>query len=301
MNTSKISNPKNKQILKITVDERDFLLEIKLDAREYFYPYLLVDPVYVYDYSYWKEDGMSKEDYENQKKINKMLQDKKYEDLFKKKLTKNLEDFLRKLEYEVRIHYEDGESLEQKVSKNEDIIFKLIEKKGPSVFRHNAVSDKIEHWYSAKDSLNIENLSKALKEYGKISGRYLSFFDLEKRVGIINKYPYLRKRIRELKKDITLKKKIYRNYKRHSEAVITEWREKSQGEVIIRIPWFEMLIKLAEKEEIDFISFIKKNSPRELCIMIYADHIYKSPSTVDQILRDKAEILKTWVELVNEI
>jgi len=40
MTTSKFFNPKNKQILKITVDEREFLLEIKLDAREYFYPYL---------------------------------------------------------------------------------------------------------------------------------------------------------------------------------------------------------------------------------------------------------------------
>jgi len=94
-----------------------------------------------------------------------MLLDKKYEDLFKKKLIKNLEDFLRKLEYEARMHYEDGESLEQKVSENEDIIFKLVEKKGPSVFRHNAVLDKIKQWSNAKDSSNIENLSKALKEY----------------------------------------------------------------------------------------------------------------------------------------
>jgi len=151
-------------------------LEIKLDAREYFYPYLLVDPVYTYDYAHFEEYGMSKEDYEKQKKINKMLQDKKYEDLFKKKLIENLEDFLRKLEYEVRIHYEDGKSLEQKVSDSEDIIFQLIEKKGPNAFRHAAVLNKIKHWYNAKDSPNIENLSKALVKSGKINERYYVFY-----------------------------------------------------------------------------------------------------------------------------
>ena len=254
MTTSKFFNPKNKQILKITVDEREFLLEIKLDAREYFYPYLLFDPER--DYSYFERYGMSKETYKKHKKISKMLRDKKYEDLFRDKFKKNLEDFLRKLEYEVRIHYEDGESLEQKVSENEDIIFKLIEKEGPSVFRHNAVLDKIKHWSNAKDSSNIENLSMALKEYGKISKSYISFNDFEKRVVIIFNYPDLRERIREFKKDITLKKKIYGDYKSLYEAVISEWKEKGQEGVVAKLQWFEELLKLAKKEKIDFISFI---------------------------------------------
>jgi hypothetical protein len=301
MSFSEISKSKNKQTLKINIEERDFTLDLELNPREYFYPYLLVGPDYVHDYSYWEEYGMSKEDYKKHKKINKMLQDKKYSDLFEKKLAENLKHFLRTLEYEVRIQYEDGESLEQKISKKEDTIFELIEKRGENAFTHAAVLEKIREWCNAKDSSKIENLSKALWEYGKISRSYLSFYDFEERVGIIFKYPFLRKRISELKKDIRLKEKMYRRHKRLEEAIIAEWREKSQDEVIIRIPWFEILIKLAAEEESDFISFIKQYPPRELCIRIYADHIYKSPFTVDQILRKKAKILKTWVKFGSEM
>lgn len=304
MSTSKTFNPPNKlQTLKITVDENEFLVEFKLNPREYFYPYLLVGPDYVHNYSYWKEYGMSKEDYEKQKKINKMLQDKKYSDLFKKKLSENLQDFLRTLEYEVRIHYGDKESFEQKISENEDFVFQLIEKKGENALRHDVVLKKIRHWFCTRDSSNMEKLSSALMKYGKIGTKYRSLYDLEEGVGIIIRYPHLRERIWELKKDIALKEKEHRRRQIIEEAIIAKWSEKSQAEVIIGIPWFEILIKLPEKEKnpIDFISFIKQSPPRELCQRIYADHINKSRFTVDQILRDKEEILKTWVKFGSEI
>jgi hypothetical protein len=301
MSTSKISKSENKQTLKINIEERDFTLDLELNPREYFYPYLLVGPDHVHDYSYWKEYGMSKELYKKHKKINKMLQDKKYSDLFEKKLAENLKHFLRTLEYEVRIHYGDKESLEQKVSEKEDTIFELIEKRGEKSFTHAAVLEKIREWCNAKDSSKIEKVSKALMKYATISGRYRSFYYLEERVGIIISYRHLRKRIWELKKDIRLKEKEHRRRKPIEDAIITEWSEKSQDEVIMGTPWFEILLKLAEEEESDFISFIKQDPTRELFIKIYADRIGVTPRTVDQILRDKEEILKIWTEFGSKI
>ncbi len=298
MSTSKRFNPKNKQTLKIIVDERDYHLEFKLDPREYFYPYLLVGPDYVYDYAHYEEDGMSKEEYDNHIKINKMLQDKKYEDLFKEKFIKNLDDFLRKLEFEVKIHYEDGESLEQKVSKNEGIIFELLKKEGPYILRLNAILDKIQEWFDEKDFQNIENSITALKEHRKSVFGYIPYSYFENRYIVALYYPYILRKIREIKKDITKKKSKYRDNQKISKEIIDKWRKKQKEGVGRSICWFDILLEIAKKEEektgIDFISFVKQRgvSPKDLVKLIFSELIHKSPDTIDKIIRDRDKILK---------
>ena len=223
-----------------------------------------------------------------------MLQDKKYEDLFKEKLIKNLNDFLMKLEYEAKIHYEDGESLEQKVSKNEGIIFELLKKEGPYILRLNAILDKIQEWFDEKDFQNIENSIKALKEHRKSVFGYIPYSYFENRYIVALYYPYILRKIREIKKDITKKKSEYRDDQKISKEIIDKWRKKQKEGVGRSICWFDILLEIAKKEEMDFGSFMKYKgySPKDLVKLIFSELIHKSPDTIDKIIRDRDKILK---------
>lgn len=322
MSTSKKFNPPNSQSLEITVDEKDFLFRFKLDPREYFYPGLLVGPYSKHDYAYWEEYGMSEEKYEEQKKINKMLQDKKYEELLKANFSKYLQNFLSEIEYEARSHYEDGESLEQKITKDEDIVFKLIEKQGPNILRHNAIVDKIQDWCNEGDFEKIVRIATALKAYRKNIFGYISYSYIENRYLVVSTSPYILIKMREMREEITKKikeadkeikkkkrinddtgeisKKITlkeRNQK-ISKEIIDKWRIKQKEGVGRIVPWFDILLELAKKEEkkdgTDFVSFIKfkGNYSKDLLLLIYQELIHKSPGMVRKIIRETEKVLK---------
>lgn len=281
------------------IDKGDSSLTLKLNPREYFYPYITVRSDDLYD----KEEGLSFKEFQLGKKIINMLGGNKYKNIFRRRLAYSFYNYLRVVEDGAEFEFKGSESLEQKVAQNENLIFELIKKLGPGAFRYSAILEKVQKWCDEKDIKNIGKLEKALKEHGKVTSGKISYSSFEQRYYFLVKYPTILEKIKLLKKDITLKRKTIKDDKELKKEIIEKWTEESKWLKLRGQSWFELILKLAKKEKEkpggqDFITFVKKSSPRELAIGMFSEVIFLSPDTIDKILRKRKDILKmmstTW-------
>lgn len=288
------------QQIKVIVDfivGKDSCLHLALNPKEYFYPYISVRPDDLY-FPY-KEDGFIIKEFQWEKKKIKMLRDNKYKKIFQKKLVSSLFNYLRAVEGEAEFEFNHGESLEHKVAQNEKVIYDLIKTKGPGVLRYAAILEKIGEWCDEKEPQKIDKIAAALKGYGKLCCGGISFSSFEERYYFLVKYPIIINKIRLLKKDITRLRKKTKNEKILKKEIVEKWAEESKWLRLKNHSWFELLVSLATKEDANReISFIKETSPRDLAIGMFSKVLYKSPATIDKLLRKRRDILeimsKTW-------
>lgn len=285
--------------IKVVFESYDVYLELRLNPHRYFYPFF----DYQYRTDYNEEDGYSVEDFEKSKrlsiKLDKMFRTKKFKKLFEKSFTHNLENFLMQIEGETEIHYEDGESLDYKVSKNEALIFELLEMKGPGVLRYNAVIKKIHKWCIEKELKKIESIVPALKNYAKKTYCSTPFSYFQSKYFVAFEFPHLRKSLKSLKNDIRLHRNRFNRESLLEKFILDKWSDKDTK---YGYQWFTRLQKCFKRQQEiikkkgeappDFIPFIESMDPRELSLMIFAELINKSPSTIDKILRKKEEIIE---------
>lgn len=281
-----------KVVLEFT-NERDSSLHVNINPEEYFYPYLSVRPDDIYDESH----GLSYKHFQREKTIIKMLGENAYKDIFRQRVVYGLYNYLRATQAEADLEFKEGKSLEQKVAENEEIIFDLLKKKGPGIFRYSAVIEKIQNWCDEKDNAKIEKLTVALKEYGKSIYGAIPFSSYEQRYYFVLKYRTILNNLRALKKDITAKRKEIKDYRRLEKEIIEKWANKSASPKLQNKSWFELLLDRAKKEKAkdntDFFTFIKTNSPKELAMEIFYMVEPLSLWTIDKILRNQQAIMKT--------
>lgn len=279
------------------IEVKDSCLHLKLNPKEYFYPYISVRPDDIYFSYTYDEDGFSLKAFQWEKKKIKMLGDERYKKIFQKKLVSSLFNYLRAVEGEAEFEFNQGESLEQKVAQKEQVIYDLIKTKGPGIFRYAAILEKIGEWCDEKETQKIDKIAPALKGYGKIICGKIPFSSFEERYYFLQKYPTILKNIRLLKKDITFLRKKTKNEKTLKKEIVEKWAEESKKLSLKNHPWFELLVSLAAKDEAkcgtSFITFIKETSPRELAIRIFSELIFLGEDTIDKLLRNREDILKT--------
>ncbi len=267
-------------------DEPTSSLHIKINLRNYFYPYIVVQP---YD-SYYEGDGISYELFNRHKAIINMLKENAYKEILKQRLAYGRDNFLDVAQAEAKFEFEKGESLEKKVAQNEEIIFNLIEKKGPWIFRYNAVIEKIQNWCNERDMAKIERLITELKKYGKNLRGSINLSSLNRRCYCILDYYRILGKIRNLKKEITAKRKVIKDARKLEQEIMKKWAKEPDKS------WFELLMKRAKREEekygTRFIPFIRGNSPRELAIGVFSVELNLGRDTIDKILRNRSNILK---------
>jgi len=292
--TTTFGNPydeRMKVVMEFT-NERDSSLHVKINPKEYFYPYISIWSDEIYD----EEEGLSRDDFQREKTIIRMLGENGYKEILRQRFANGLDNYLRAVQAEAELEFKEKESFEQKVAKNEEIIFKLIKKKGPGIFRYNAVIKEIQNWCDEKDNAKIGKLTKALKEYGKSLCGSVTYSSFEQRYYFVVKYERISGNIRTLKKDITARRKTTKDDSKLKREIIERWAKESPTLTLQNKSWFELLLTLAKKEEgkngTGFIHYIKTTSPRELAIGIFSEVINRSRDMIDKILRDRNNIMK---------
>jgi hypothetical protein len=293
--TTTFGNPydeRMKVVMEFT-NERDSSLHVKINLQEYFYPYISIRSDDIYD----EQEGIGYEHFQREKTIINMLNENTYKEILKQRLAYGLDNYLRAVQAEAKFEFKEGESLEEKVAKNEETIFELLKKKGPGVFRYSAVIGKIQDWCDEKDYKKVETLIRALKEYAKSFCGSVPFSSFEQRYYLALNYERLLKNIRALKKDVNAKRRKARDDKKLKNEIIKKWKPESPTLILQNKHWFELLLGIARREEgktgIGFIPFIKKRPPRELAIDIFREVTHLGSHSVDKIIRDKENITKT--------
>lgn len=273
-------------------NERDSSLHVKLNLQNYFYPYIYLQPDAAYD----EDEGISYERFQHDKTIINMLNDNAYKKIFKRRLAYGLGDFLRAVQAEAKSEFKEGESLEERLAKNEETIFELLKKKGPGIFRYNAVLDKIQDWCYEKDHIKIEKLIGMLKQYAKSFYGSVPYSSFEQRYYLALKYESLLRYLRELKKDINAKRRKTRDEKKIESEIIKKWKHESPWLTLQNRHWFRLLLRIARREEekngMGFIPFIMTMSPRDLSIEIFGEVTHLGSYSIDKIIRDKQNIMK---------
>jgi len=306
MNSKKRFIPRNEQTTKIMVDEKDCHLEIKINPREYFYPYLTYDPYHMPDYMYDEEDPISEERFEKDKneyiKVDKMFRDKKYVELFEDKIRKNLESILREMEYEVEYEYEEllpkkasapkpyFESTETLIDShfrgNEDAIFEFLKEKGLFFLRNETILSKIQEWYCDRNKDKIKKFERTLREIARTKRGPMPFAE-DKAVHIIFLDKLLRKQIKDLREKIELYEKKIRREEILSNKIISEYKEKGHW-------WLRYLEEIVREKfgigKTDFVRFIRSTTPRDISIGILAKKYKLSDRTVEEIFRQRKKI-----------
>jgi hypothetical protein len=295
MTAPKLFADPNERRIKVTTEftnDPTSSLHIKINPRQFFYPYIVVQPNDIY----FEDDGISYEVFSRHKTIINMLKENAYKEIFKQRLAYGLDNFLYAVQAEAKFEFEKGESLEKKVVQNEDTIFDLIKKKGPWIFRHNAVIGKIQEWCGERDMAKIERLITELRKYGKKLRGSINLSSLDNRCYCMLNYYSILNTIRSLKKEITAKRKVIKDVRKLENEIKKTWAKKLATQTLIGKPWFELLIKWAkreeEKNETRFIPFIRENSPRELTIGVFSEVLNLARDTIDKILRNRNDIIK---------
>ncbi|GEM_PF-4472201 len=295
MTPPKLFADPNEWRIKVTTEftnEPTSSLHIKINPRRFFYPFIVVQANDIY----YEDEGISREVFSRHKTIINMLKENSYQEIFKQRLAYDLDNFLYAVQAEAKFEFEKGESLEKKVVQNEDTIFDLIKKKGPWIFRHNAVIGKIQEWCGERDMAKIERLITELRKYGKKLRGSINLSSLDNRCYCMLNYYSILNTIRSLKKEITAKRKVIKDVRKLENEIKKTWAKKLATQTLIGKPWFELLIKWAkreeEKNETRFIPFIRENSPRELTIGVFSEVLNLARDTIDKILRNRNDIIK---------
>lgn len=297
---------KNHWTLKLIVDELDCFIELKLNPKDYFHPYLIYGPNDLFD----EENGISEEQFEKERnesvKINKMFQDKRYKELFETKFLYNLQKFLRRIEYEVEIEYEElmdthpKEEFKKEVPfkttfiprldsyfiKNEDAIFEYIQRKGPYILGNTAILSKIQRWCYERNNKKLKRLGETLKEFAKIK-RGPTPLPLDMASHIIFEDVLLRKQIKELREKIKSYEKEIRKEEMLSERIISECKD---------FEWFQYLKEYVKEEfgegDINFVRFIRDTAPRDISIGILAKMFKVNSRIVEEVFRERKKIME---------
>ena len=311
---------KNEHTIKIVIDTNECFLELRLYPNSFFYPWLTYGPYDEYDHACAEDDYISKEQFEKDKnksiKIHKMCKDKKYKELFENKFIENIEAFLRQIEYEVEIEYEEffvkGVSIPEspfKIKKslldrylrnNEDAIFKFLKEKGLYFLRNRTILSTIQKWCDEKNKTKLREFAETLKEIAKVKKGPMPITINEDEKFIISRDPYLRSKIKEIKEKIKSYEKDTRKIKILCKKLISEYEEKRYG-----YGWFKYLKEIVMEEqgekEIDFVRYIKSTPPRLISIKILAKEFEVSERRIEEVFRERKRISKEQISLTELI
>lgn len=297
---------KNEHTIKIVIDRNGCFLALRLNCDGFFYPWLTYGPYDEYDHACAEDDYISKEQFEKDKnksvKIHKMYKDEKYKELFENKFRENIEAFLRQIEYEVEIEYEEflarGASipesswnikkslLDKYLSDNEDAIFEFLKEKGLYFLRNRTILSTIERWCDERNNEKLEKFAKTLKKIAKVKpGRRP--IDVEE-VFIISWDPYLRNKIKEIQDKIKLYDKEIRRDDTIGRKLISEYKEKPVAW------WFKYLEEIAKetqgKIETNLVEYLRSTPRREISIEIFAKKYKVKGRKIEEIFRERKKI-----------
>lgn len=308
MSQMKRNTQRNEQTIKIVVDRNECFLELRLYPNSFFYPWLTYGPYDEYDHACAEDDYISKEQFEKDKdkslKIHKMYNDKKYKELFENKFRENIEAFLRHIEYEVEIEYEEflarGASipespfqikkglLDRYFKVNEDVIFKFLKEKGLYFLRNRTILSIIQKWSNEGKNKKLTKFVGTIKEILKIKPGPMPM-DLEEEY-IVDWYPYFKWQIKMIKDKIKSYGKEIRRDETLGKKLISEYKGKPGAR------WFKYLEKIIHEEQgkeiKDFVRYLRKTSPEYISKKIFVLMFKVKERKIIEVLKDRKRIAK---------